>query len=33
MREKILHLLEKNSRIDLHDAAIMLGVNEVELAN
>lgn len=33
MREKILHLIEKNSRIDLHDAAVMLGISEVELAN
>jgi len=33
MREKILHLLEKNCRIDLHEAAIMLGIDEVELAN
>ncbi len=33
MREKILHLLEKNSRIDLHEAAIMLGVSDIDLAN
>lgn len=33
MREKILHLIEKNSRIDLHDAAVMLGISEVDLAN
>lgn len=33
MREKILHLIEKNSRIDLHDAAVMLGMSEVDLAN
>lgn len=33
MRERILHLLEKNSRIDLHEAAIMLGIDEVTLAN
>lgn len=33
MREKILHLLEKNSRIDLHEAAIMLGVSDADLAN
>ncbi|MGM9971982.1 MAG: Lrp/AsnC family transcriptional regulator [Anaeroplasmataceae bacterium] len=33
MREKILHLIEKNSRIDLHEAAVMLGISEVDLAN
>ena len=33
MREKILKLIEKNSRIDLHEAAIMLGISEAELAN
>ncbi|MGN0480312.1 MAG: Lrp/AsnC family transcriptional regulator [Lachnospiraceae bacterium] len=33
MREKILNLLEKNSRIDLHDMAIMLGMSDVALAN
>lgn len=33
MREKILHLLEKNSRIDLHEAAIMLGISDLDLAN
>lgn len=33
MRERILHLLEKNSRIDLHEAAIMLGISDVDLAN
>jgi DNA-binding Lrp family transcriptional regulator len=33
MRDKILKLLEKNSRIDLHEAAIMLGISDVELAN
>ena len=26
MREKILNLLEKNARIDIHDMAVMLGV-------
>ena len=26
MREKILNLLEKNARIDIHDVAVMLGV-------
>ena len=33
MREKILRNLETNSRIDLHDLAIMLGINEADLAN
>lgn len=33
MREKILWMLEKNSRIDLKDLAIMLGVEETAVAN
>ena len=33
MREKILWMLEKNSRIDLRDLAIMLGVEETAVAN
>ncbi len=33
MREQILRMLEKNSRIDLKDLAIMLGVEEVVVAN
>ena len=33
MREKILSLLEKNSRIDIKDVAVMFGVSEVEVAN
>lgn len=33
MREKILRMLEKNSRIDLKDLAIMLGTDEVTVAN
>lgn len=33
MREKILAVIEKNSRIDLNDLAIMLGVTEAEVAN
>lgn len=33
MREKILHLIEKNSRIDLKMASIMLGISEIDLAN
>lgn len=33
MREKILSLIEKNSRIDLKDMAVMLDISEVDLAN
>lgn len=33
MREKILNMLEKNSRIDLKDMAVMLGISEAEVAN
>lgn len=33
MREKILTFIEKNSRIDLKDLAIMLGVDEVTVMN
>ena len=33
MREKILRNLESNSRIDLHDLSIMLGIKEADLAN
>ena len=33
MREKILTFMEKNSRVGLKDLAIMLGVDEVSVAN
>lgn len=33
MREKILTFIEKNSRIDLNELAIILGVDEVTVAN
>ena len=33
MREKILAVIEKNSRIDLKDLAIILGESEVAVAN
>lgn len=33
MREKILTFIEKNSRIDLKELAIMLGVDEVAVMN
>ena len=33
MREKILTFIEKNSRIDLKELAIMLGVEEAAVVN
>ena len=33
MRERILAVLEKNSRIDIHDLAILLGERDVAVAN
>ena len=33
MREKILAVIEKNSRIDLKDLAVLLGEDEVAVAN
>ena len=33
MREKILTFIEKNSRVDLKDLAVMLGVDEVTVAD
>lgn len=33
MREKILNYIEKNSRVDLKELAILLGMNEVDVAN
>jgi len=33
MREKILTFIEKNSRVDLRDLAIMLGMDEISVAN
>lgn len=33
MREKILAVIEKNSRIDLHDLAVLLGESEAAVAN
>ena len=33
IRERILKHLEENSRIDLHDLAVMLGIKDSELAN
>ena len=31
MREEILRLIEKNSRIDIHEMAILLGAKERKL--
>ena len=33
MREKILTYIERNSRVDLKDLAIMLGTEEAAVAN
>ncbi len=33
MRDRILKLIEKNSRINLSEAAVMLGISEAEVAN
>ena len=33
MREKILQVIEKNSRIDIKELAILLGCEEIEVAN
>ena len=33
MREKILHVIEKNSRIDMKELAIILGCEEIDVAN
>ena len=33
MREKILAVIEKNSRIDIKDLAVLLGESEVAVAN
>ena len=33
MREKILNFIEKNSRVDLKELSVLLGMNEVDVAN
>ena len=33
MRERILSIIEKNSRIDLHELAVIMGEPEIEVAN
>ena len=33
MREELLSIIEKNSRIDLKELAVMLGKEEIDVAN
>ena len=33
MREQILSIIEKNSRIDLHELAVILGMDETDVIN
>lgn len=33
MREKILGIIEKNSRVDVHELAVILGVEEIDVIN
>jgi len=33
MRERILNVIEKNSRIDIKELAVILGYNEIDVAN
>ena len=33
MREQILAIIEKNSRIDIKELAVILGVEEIDVAN
>ena len=33
MREKILSIIEKNSRVDMRELAIILGTDEIDIAN
>lgn len=33
MRKQILSMLEKNSRLDLKEASILLGIPETDIAN
>lgn len=33
MREQILAIIEKNSRIDLKELAVLLGVEEIDVVN
>ena len=33
MREQILSIIEKNSRIDIKELAVILGIEEIDVAN
>lgn len=33
MREQLLKVIEKNSRIDLKELAVLLGVEEIDVVN
>ena len=33
MREEILRIIERNSRIDLKELAVILGMEEIDVAN
>ena len=33
MREQILSIIEKNSRIDIKELAVILGAEEIDIAN
>ena len=33
MREKLLSIIEKNSRIELKDLAVILGMEEIDIVN
>ena len=33
MKEKILAIIEKNSRIDVHELSVLLGESEIAVAN
>ncbi|MBP7348543.1 MAG: Lrp/AsnC family transcriptional regulator [Butyrivibrio sp.] len=33
MRDQILTIIEKNSRIDVHELAVLLGTEEIDIAN
>ena len=33
MREQLLSIIEKNSRIDIRELAIIMGAPEIEIAN
>ena len=33
IRDQILTIIEKNSRIDVHELAVLLGTEEIDIAN